>query len=102
MEDKEIAENHAPNAQSRLREGNPLYTALEPRQEVSAGNQPKEVVLESQTEEVRGEERMVKEPLEVIKDATMLKGVMIKRDGTHSKKKGIGRTAQVIPKFFCC
>ena len=65
-------------------------------------NQPKEVVMESQTEEVRGEERKVREPLEGIKDATTLKGVMLDRDGNHSEKKGIGQTAQVIPKFFCC
>ena len=42
MEDKELAENHAPNAQIGLMDGNNLYTPLDPRQEVSTGNQPKE------------------------------------------------------------
>ena len=41
----------------------------------------------------RGQERKVREPLEVIQDATMLKGVMLDRDGTHSEKKAIGQTA---------
>ena len=38
MEDKEIAENHAPNAPIKLMDGNTLYTTLGPSQEVFAGN----------------------------------------------------------------
>ena len=56
------------------------------------GNQPKEVVkegeneakrvVESKTEGIMGEEKKVMELLEVVKDSTVLKGIMINKDVT--------------------
>ena len=47
--------------------------------------------------------KKVLEPLEVIKDSTMLKGVMIDKDVTHSERqKRIIQTTQVTPMLLYC
>ena len=102
MEDKELAENHAPNAQIGLMDGNNLYTPLDPRHEVSTGNQPKEVFEESKTEESVGKEKMVRELLEVIEDSTGLKSVVFGKDVTHpERKRGIVQSVQTSMKLSC-
>ena len=84
-------------------DGNNFYPTLGPRQEVSADNQPKEVVKESKTEEIMGEEKKVREPLEVIKDATMMRGVTLDKDVTHSeRKRRIIQVVRGVTKLSCC
>ena len=61
MEDEELAKIHAPIAQIGLMDGK----------------------AESKAEESLGKEKKVKEPLEVIKDSTRLKGVVFGKDMTH-------------------
>ena len=85
------------NTQIGLMDGNNFYPTLGPRQEVSADNQPKEVVKESKTEEIMGEEKKVREPLEVIEDATMPRGVMRptpRGRGGSSRSSGASRSSR--------
>ena len=57
----------------------------------------------TKVQQQREKKRKVLEPLEVIEDSTMLKGVMLDKAVTHwERKKRIIQTAQVTPKLSCC